>query len=133
MNNSMKPNGFSLIEILIALVILSIAFLALAGLMVQTTRNNSFGGHMTEAATFAQDKLEQLRATSWIVITPGSDLINSNGVVKAWVPPISLTSNKDFARKWTVDSNGNVKTITVNINWNDKIHHSMRFFSVITQ
>jgi len=58
-----KSGGFTLIETLIALFILSFALLALAGLMVTTTRNNSVGGHMTEAATLAQDKLEEFRAT----------------------------------------------------------------------
>jgi prepilin-type N-terminal cleavage/methylation domain-containing protein len=42
----MKSNGFTLIEILVALFILGFALLALAGLMVTTTKNNSFGGHM---------------------------------------------------------------------------------------
>lgn len=116
----MKSKGFSLIEILIALVILSIALLALAGLMVQSTKNNSFGAHITEAATFAQDKLEELRATSWVALTPGSDQkMGSNGI--------------DYARSWTVVTNDNVKTITININWNDKTPHSIRLFSVLTQ
>ena len=120
MDCSMKSKGFSLIEILIALVILSIALLALAGLMVQSTKNNSFGGRMTEAATFAQDKLEELRAISWITITPGSDLkMGSNGM--------------DYSRNWNVDTNGNLKTISITINWNDKTSHSIRLLSIVTQ
>ena len=38
-----RSNGFTLIEVLIALVILSVSLLALAGLMATTTRNNSSG------------------------------------------------------------------------------------------
>ena len=48
MLNSLKSNGFTMIEILIAMIILSIAFLGLARLMIQTTKNNSFGGHISE-------------------------------------------------------------------------------------
>ena len=44
-----RSKGFSLVEVMIALLILAIALLALAGLMVTTTRNSSFGGHMTES------------------------------------------------------------------------------------
>jgi len=126
MNNFMKSKGFSLMEILIALVILSITFLALAGLMVQSTRNNSFGGHITEAATFAQDKLEELRSTTWLTIIPGSDLItHPNGI--------------NYARNWTVVPNAIVpplteptlKTITITVNWNDKTDHSIRILSAI--
>lgn len=120
MKNTMKSKGFTLIEILVALVILSIAFLALAGLVVQTTKNNSFGGRMTEAATFAQDKLEELRAVSWVTITPGSDrMMGANGI--------------DYGRTWNVATNGNLKTITINIDWNDPTPHSIRLLSVITQ
>jgi hypothetical protein len=88
--------------------------------MVQTTRNNSFGGHLTEAATFAQDKLEELRAVSWLTIIPGSDKkMGSSGI--------------NYDRIWGVSANGNLKTITVTINWNDRTNHSIRFLSVVTQ
>jgi len=125
MINSMKSKGFSLIEVLIALIILSIAFLGLAGLMIQTTRNNSFGGRITEAATFAQDKLEELRSTPWVSITSGSDKISVNGM--------------DFARNWTIVPNAIVapyteptlNTITISINWNDQTNHTMRVIAAI--
>jgi prepilin-type N-terminal cleavage/methylation domain-containing protein len=116
----LKTKGFTLIEVLVALVILSVALLALGGLMVQTTRNNSFGGHMTEAATFAQDKLEELNAVSWLAIIPGSDRkTGSNGI--------------DYARSWDVTTNGNLKTLTMTINWNDQTSHSINLLSVICQ
>ena len=69
----MKSKGFSLIEMLIALVILAISLLGLAGLMATTTKNNSFGGRMTEAATFAQDRLEELKVIPWVNIAGGAD------------------------------------------------------------
>ena len=116
----LKTRGFTLIEVLVALVILSVALLALAGLMVRTTRNNSFGGHMTEAATFAQDKLEELKAVSWLTLVPGSDLkTGSNGI--------------DYTRSWDVTTNANLKTITMTINWNDQTSHSINLLSVISQ
>ncbi len=140
MNYSIRFRGFTLIEVLIALVILSVAFLGLAGLMVQTTKNTSFGGLMTEGATFAQDKLEELRASSWVAITPGSDLIHvvddgSGGrkiEVQGWIPPKNLSSSKDFDRKWTVFANGNLhRNITITVNWNDKTMRSISLTSVI--
>ena len=65
MKSLIKSKGFTFIEILVSLVILAISLLALAGLMVATTRNNSFGGRITEAATFAQDKLEEFQVLPW--------------------------------------------------------------------
>jgi prepilin-type N-terminal cleavage/methylation domain-containing protein len=119
----LKSDGFSLIEVLIAIVILSISLLALAGLMATTSRNTSFGGHITEAATFAQDRLEQLRVTTWDNIITKTDPISpvgSTGIV--------------YTRSWTVVSNANdtLKTITITISWNNGLN-SIRLLSVISR
>jgi hypothetical protein len=39
----------------------------------------------------------------------------------------------DYGRTWNVATNGNLKTITVTIDWNDPTSHSIRLLSVITQ
>jgi type IV pilus modification protein PilV len=119
---SRKSKGFSLIEVLIALVILSISLLALAGLMVHTTKSNSWGGHMTEATTFAQDTLEHLRVTPWANLVPGADVITG-------------ATGINYNRAWNVatDADGNLRTITVNVTWNDGISHSISFLSAVTQ
>jgi len=114
-----------LIEVMIALFILAIALLALAGLMVTTTKNNSFGGHMTEAATFAQDKLEQLTASPWAGIVNGADTATgSTGI--------------SYARNWAVADtlNGDQRWVTITINWTDptkKTNHSIRLRSMVSQ
>jgi len=125
MNCLTKSKGFSLIEVLIALVILAISLLALAGLMATTVKNNSFGGHITEASTLAQDKLEEFRAMRWddIQVTPpGPDTDNRSG-----------STGIAYTRNWTVVQAGNIKTITITINWNDRTNHSIRLISVISK
>jgi len=122
----MDSKGFSLVEMLIALVILAISLLALAGLMAATTRNNSFGGHMTEAATFAQDKLEELKAIPWANIVGGTDTKSgSTGIT--------------YARTWNVSTllnpvpppNDLLKAVTITVNWNDGTSRSINIFSAI--
>jgi len=121
--NSLKSNGFTLIEVLIALIILAFSLLALAGLMTTTTKNNAFGGHITEAATFAQDKLEELRGHRWDVIVPNTwstdQRLGSTGII--------------YTRNWNAIQNGSLKTITIQINWADRTNHSIRYLSVICQ
>jgi len=122
----LKSDGFSLIEILIAIVILSISLLALAGLMATTSRNTSFGGHVTEAATFAQDRLEQLRVTTWANVVTGTDPTPPG-------PPRGSTGIV-YTRSWTVVSNANdtLKTITITISWTDQAAHSFSLISAIS-
>ena len=122
MNSLKKINGFTLIEVLVALIILSFSLLALAGLMVTTTKNNSFGSHMTEAATFAQDKLEELRAIRWENIPEGANTDQKGG-----------STGINYTRDWNVATNGSLKTITITINWHDRTNHSIRLTSVLSQ
>jgi len=127
MNHSIKPYGFSLIEVLLALVILSVAFLGLAGLMVQTTKNTSFGGLMTEGATFAQDKLEELRTTRW-------DNLNA---FSSGVPEQIQGSNKKYYRSWAVQGpaplpTDTVRTIAVTVTWDDRTPRSITLRSVLS-
>lgn len=53
--------GFTLIEILIAIVILGIGFMGLANLQISCIHNNSHSCCLTKAVTLAQDKMEELK------------------------------------------------------------------------
>ena len=121
MNLLARPKGFTMIEILVAMVILTISLLAVAGLMAKTTRNNSFGCYMTEAATFAQDKLEELRIAPWASIANGNDMKTGS-------------TGMNYARNWSVVANAtNLRTITIAINWVDQSNRSIRFVSAVVQ
>jgi prepilin-type N-terminal cleavage/methylation domain-containing protein len=123
LNPSTHSKGFTLLEVLITLVILSVSLLALAGLMVTTTRNNAFGGSVTEAATFAQDKLEEFRVTAWerlLPTTSGPRTDQKKG-----------STGTQYGRSWTIEQTGDLKTVAITIQWNDRINHSIRLVSVV--
>ncbi len=122
MNCLKKSNGFTLVEVLVALIILSFSLLALAGLMVTTTKNNSFGSNMTEAATFAQDKLEELRAMRWEDIPEGPSSDQKSG-----------STGINYIRNWSVAKKDVLKTIAISINWQDRANHSIKLTSVLTE
>ena len=122
MNVLKKNTGFTLIEILVALVIFSISVLAFAGLTVTATRTGAYGGRMTEAVTFAQDKLEELKVNSWDSIISGAD--QETG-------PTGI----NYTRTWKVleKETRNLKTVSVTIDWNDRVDHSISLFTVISR
>ena len=120
-----KSNGFTLIEVLVALVILSIALLSLAGLMATTTRNNAAGGHLTEAATLAQDTLERLRVSplSYIPATYTTNTVAPSGITYTW----GWSSSTPIP---------NLDTITITVNWTDPIRlqpHTITMAETIPQ
>jgi type IV pilus assembly protein PilV len=125
----LKSNGFTLIEILVALVILAIALLAMAALMARTTGNNSLGGHLTEAATLAQNKLEQLRATPYAMII---QQLNTSYPDQ----PVGQSSGITYTRTWIAVPdvplpNSALATITITVAWTDSISHSFSMVSAI--
>jgi hypothetical protein len=88
--------------------------------MVTTTRNNSFGSNMTEAATFAQDKVEELKISTWGNVVSGADVrTGSTGI--------------NYARTWTVTDNTNFtqRWVNITVSWNDVASHAISFLSVI--
>jgi len=112
---SKKSKGFSLIELLVALVILSISLLALAGLMVQSTKNSSWGSHLTEAATLAQDILERFRG-----VRPQTDIPEGTNNDQ-----VTAASGVKYTRTWTVTTNptSTLRNIIITVTWTDSIPH----------
>lgn len=128
MKKNKNSKGLTLLEVLISLVILAISLLAMASLMTSTTQSNAFGGHITEAVTFAQDKLESLRVTAWDDIESGNDTIQgATGVTYNRIWTVEIGTNSPSP------PNDNEKRITVTVNWNDGVPHSISFLSVITR
>jgi type IV pilus assembly protein PilV len=54
--------GFTLVEILIAMVILGIAFMGLANMQVSCINSNSNSSQLTKAIILAQDKMEEIKS-----------------------------------------------------------------------
>jgi len=53
--------GFSLVEVLVAILLLTVGLLALAKMQTHAVASNTFGNQLTQATFLAQDKLEELR------------------------------------------------------------------------
>jgi len=82
--------GFTLIEVLIALVILSVGLTALIPVLIHTVQGNSFGKASTLTATWSQDKLEELRVLPFDDLAVGTYSDNPSS------PPLTLT------REWQI-------------------------------
>ncbi len=55
-----NKNGFSLIEVMIAIVVLAVGMLAVAKMQISSIKDNSIASGFTEATGFAQNKMEEL-------------------------------------------------------------------------
>jgi type IV pilus assembly protein PilV len=111
-----KDEGFSLIEVLIAISIFAVGLLAVAAMQTSAIRVNSTAGQITDRTTLAQDKLEELMGLSysdpWLqdLGDPPSGM-DSVGNVHQETPDNYIIS-------WTVNNNTPVsgtKLITVTV------------------
>ena len=78
--------GFSLVEVLVAIVVLTAALLAMASLTGSIMNYDKFADHTTKATTLAQDKIEEFKNGSFASITTGS----------------AETVETHYSRSWTV-------------------------------
>jgi type IV pilus modification protein PilV len=56
-----NQQGFSMVEVLVAILLLTVGLLALAKMQTHAVASNSFGSQLTAATFLAQDKVEELR------------------------------------------------------------------------
>ena len=64
-SSKVYARGFSLIEVLISILILSFGVLAMGGLQLATLKSNQIAGNASLAATLAKDYTEMMRS-NWI-------------------------------------------------------------------
>ncbi len=56
-------HGFTLIEVMVSIVILTVGLLSLAQMMVLASNANTLSGRLTSASSIAKEQLERLKAT----------------------------------------------------------------------
>jgi type IV pilus assembly protein PilV len=114
-----KKDGFSLIEVLIALIFLAIGLLAIASLHVTSVRGNFFSNNLMQATYVAQDQLEYLESL------PFDDPLLNTGDHGDGTKNIS---GIDFKRAYRVDLlSSNLKSVKYTVSWNDGANHNISF------
>jgi type IV pilus assembly protein PilV len=116
-----KAKGFTLIEVVAGLIILAIGLLGIAAMQITSTTGSYFSSNVTQATFFAQDRLEYLKNL------PYTDSNLSNGQYNE-----GKISTTIFSREYDVaeDIGNSMKTITVTIQWTDRVNHSISFSTI---
>ena len=122
--------GFSLIEVLIALVILAVGLLGLALFQTTAIKGNAISSKWTVATELAQDRLERFRHVDWVTIQPSvpggflpgtQPLQSAYGSLGGTVGDNTIVRGTQYFRVWQVSNNvtDSLKTITVWCCWRD--------------
>jgi prepilin-type N-terminal cleavage/methylation domain-containing protein len=114
--------GFTLIEVLIATVILTIALVSIAELMAITLRMQMLGKNETSAVRLAQSKIDELVAVNFdpavsTAVVIGGDL-DTNAAGYFDTPTNAAGDSLGFTRRWRIAAVAgytNVRTLTVRV------------------
>jgi len=131
-NDSVKKDrGFTLVEALIALVVLSFGLLAIAQFQSKLVSESAYNKARAEAVALAQQKLDDLRnyatqpglvANLEAAATPTETDVFPDDVTNGDYPTTAESipgKNADFTRQWNVSGTGDVKSVVVTVDWND--------------
>ena len=120
-----SQRGLTLVEMMIAMIILSIGLLGVAGLQVRAITEGSGGRHLSEASAIARNRVEELSRLAW----DDTELDDSGGAFGASAIPDNPVTGLDGIA-YTVDdriswddpavADVHLKSIEVRVTWNDE-------------
>jgi len=93
--------GFTLAEIMVALLVVVLGILAFSQFLGTISRAAGFSRQMTEATALAQEKTEELLREQYATLAGGSDTVG------------------DYRRQWSISNQAVRTSILVTVDWDD--------------
>ena len=100
--------GFTLIEVMVAITLLSIGLLGMAGLTVGITRGNRLSSEVTTATALAQAKMEDIKRVGYSGATSSAEDYNA------------ISGYPLYKRDTVIDVDTpelGMKTVTITVSW----------------
>ncbi len=139
---STRESGFTVIEVLVSLLVLSVGMMGLASLQVVGLQNTQGGAQRTQASFLAYDITDRMRSNTAAVTTGGYDYVGEPGAAQGnavacigvaancsaaqlaafdlaqWQTLLGTYLSNGFGTIATVD-NGTTTDVTVTVQWAD--------------
>jgi prepilin-type N-terminal cleavage/methylation domain-containing protein len=103
--------GFTLLEIMITILLLTVALLGMAALTATVVKGNSYSKQVTTATMLAKDKMEQLKNTTVSSLTGGTDYATIDSTIQG------SSTGAFYTRTWSITSGTTTTTVTVVVQW----------------
>ena len=117
--------GFTLGEVLVAMVVFSVALLGLARMQIGAIQVNTIASRLTQGTTLAQDRVEQLMALPYNDPTLAGT--TAKGTFTSYTDP---NPPQGYTIRWDVDTDvpsTGIKTINIFVTWKNKASQTKTF------
>jgi type IV pilus assembly protein PilV len=101
-----RSAGFTLVEVIVAIVLLGVGLMGMAALSTTVTRANVQSSSLTTATALAQERAERLRTEDYDALASGNDS--------------RVVDNVTYTRSWVVtadDPEPGLKTVAIAVSW----------------
>ena len=127
MRNIYDSSGFNIIEVIIAMAVLSLVLLGMARMITITASVNRNSSEKTTAISLAQDRIEEMIAKGYSGIAPVSHTITEDYDSIENLAPFKRTTDIHVDKPLP-----GMKLITVDVHW-DNDNRQVRFQSIISK
>lgn len=114
-----RRRGISLVEVMIAMVVLSFGLLGVAALQVRAITEGSGGQHLSDAGAIARNRVEVLNRSDWSAAV----LTDTAGAWTAPVnfvrPDITYSQSERITNDALTHAATTIKSIEVQVTWSD--------------
>jgi type IV pilus assembly protein PilV len=104
-----KASGFTLLEVVVALVIFTLGMLGVAAMQLRATYGNASGQRLTEATRQAEFTIESLLMEPYPAVIPAVPVVNTVG---QYTVTTSYANVASFAAT-------EAQLVTINVAWNE--------------
>ncbi len=121
-----RTSGMSLVEVMVAMVILAFGMLGVAALQVRAITEGSGGQHLSDASSLARNRVEELNRLVWtdplLTDTAGAWTVATtmNGFDVPYLRQERITDDSPVA------ASVRTKTIEVRVGWGDEKRQNRR-------
>ena len=121
----MRSHGFTLLEVLVAMLVLSIGLLGLAGLMAANMRNNHSAYYRSQATWLAYDLIDRVRVNRANALLQQYDVTLAAASPSSGIAKLDIDDWKATLARALPEGDGSVdvvpatRALTVIIQWND--------------
>jgi prepilin-type N-terminal cleavage/methylation domain-containing protein len=139
-NTARRERGFTMLEVLVSMGILATGLLAVSAAQLYAMRGGHTSRHTTDAAEFAQQKIEELDRRAWTDLvstagawTPNGGEAHNTSVTTVGAPLTEQAYKVDWRITDTIGPTGTVflKTIDVRVQW-DEPNRPGRIYTIST-